>query len=98
LVVVQNSTGDTSQNGIWVMNTDGSQPIKVLSVPAGQSISLSPTHSSSGAGDLYAASIENRDGMTLSLIYGSTSSANATSFFTLSTSVGYPGLVGWVTA
>jgi hypothetical protein len=97
LLVLQNSTGDTSQNGVWAMNADGSKSVRVLSASSSQQIRLSRTHSSSASGDLYAASILDLNNGTLTLVYGSTSSSNATSLFTLSTSAGSADLVGWAT-
>src|SRR5579871_866255 len=92
------TTGDISKNGIWVMNADGSNQLNVLSASAGQQISVSRTHSVSLAGDLFAANMANQDNTTISLMYGSTSSADTTSFFTLATSAGFANIVGWVTA
>lgn len=101
----QNSTVDTSQNGLWRVNTDGSGLARLTTEKAGDRTSLNaftqyPWSNFSHDGSMYSARTTVFQGNSLplySLIFGSLGAGTPTTFATLSN----PGegamleVVGW---
>lgn len=102
LLLIQNFTGDTSHNGLWKMNLDGTGLTRLTTDGAGQMSSLNgmspfPWSNMSRDGSMYALEIANYNGKTQALLIGSLAGTSSSTFATVSTTVGTVGIVGWTT-
>ena len=98
LLLIQNLSGDTSHNGLWRMNLDGTGLTRLATAGASQMYfnrSSQFTWSNiSRDGSLYALKIS--DGIQ-SLVIGSLGGTSPSTFATVSASVGTVDTVGWTT-
>jgi hypothetical protein len=102
LLLIQNEGGDTSHNGIWKMNLDGTGLTRQTTEGAGQMSSLnlmsqSPWSNVSRDGHLYALNFSSNQGTTQALLIGSLAGTSASTFATVSSTVGNVAIVGWTT-
>jgi eukaryotic-like serine/threonine-protein kinase len=107
LLFIQNYSGDTSHNGLWKMNLDGTGLTRLTTDGAGQSslneTSQFPWSNVSRDGSLYALKISTSNGptqATQSLLIGSLGGASPSTFATVSgptSSAGTVDIVGWTT-
>ena len=102
LLLIQNEGGDTSHNGIWKMNLDGTGLTRLTTDGAGQMssfnlMSQSPWSNVSRDGHLYALNFSSNQGTTQALLIGSLTGAGASPFATVSITVGSVEIVGWTT-
>jgi eukaryotic-like serine/threonine-protein kinase len=100
LLLIQNSTGDTSHNGLWKLNLDGTGLTRLTTAGAGQSCFLNVTSqfrwsNISRDGSMYALKIGSVP--TESLLIGSLGGTSPSTFATVSGSVGDVSIVGWTT-
>jgi eukaryotic-like serine/threonine-protein kinase len=98
LLLIQNSTGDTSHNGLWKLNLDGTVLTRLTTAGAGQSCFLNPTSqfrwsNISRNGSMYALKIGSAQ--TESLLIGSLGGTSSSTFATVSG--GGVSIVGWTT-
>jgi hypothetical protein len=99
LLMVENSTGDTSQNGLWTMNTDGTE-LRRLTTDSDGSQGLCPFSQYSWAnlsldGTMYALQSNNLKTNTSSMAYGAMKGGPLTRFNAVIGTQLY--LVGWTT-
>lgn len=102
LLLIQNEGADTSHNGIWRMNLDGTGLTRLTTESASQMssfnfMSQSPWSDVSRDGHLYALNFSSNQGTTQSLLIGSLTGAGASPFATVSITVGSVEIVGWTT-
>ena len=102
LLLIQNEGADTSHNGIWRMNLDGTGLTRLTTEGAGQMssfnfMSQSPWSDVSRDGHLYALNFSSNQGTTQALLIGSLTGAGASPFATVSTTVGSVEIIGWTT-
>ena len=102
LLLIENSTGDRSNNGLWKMNLDGTGLTRLTTDGAGQFSSLSlnglsqyPWSNVSRDGSLYA--LQGWVGSNLALLIGSLAGTSPSAFATISNSGGNLAIVGWTT-
>jgi eukaryotic-like serine/threonine-protein kinase len=102
LLLIQNLTGDTSHNGLWKMNLDGTGLTRLTTAGTGQGYYLNatsqfPWSNVSRDGRLYALEIGSGSAPTQALLIGSLTGAGASPFATVSITVGSVEIVGWTT-
>jgi eukaryotic-like serine/threonine-protein kinase len=98
LLLVENTSGDQSQNGLWTMNMDGSNPMR-LTTDANNEQSLCPFSQYSWSnvsadGSLYALQSFNPASHSYGIGYGSLNGGNFTQFAGISDGTQLY-LVGW---
>ncbi len=101
LLLIENVNGDTSHNGLWKMQLDGTVLTRLTTTGAGQMSSLnerslSPWSTISRDGSTYALKISSNNGTTQSLLIGSLGGTSASTFATFS-GIGSVAIVGWTT-
>ena len=99
LVMVENTTGDTSQNGLWRINTDGTELTRLTTDDQGIQ-GLCPFSQFSWSnlsidGTMYALQLNNPKANLSSMAYGSLKGGPLTQFDTTTGTEMY--LVGWTT-
>ena len=102
LLLIQNLSEDTSHNGLWKMNLDGTGLTRLTTAGAGQMSSLNgtsqfPWSNISRDGSMYALEISSNNGTTQSLLIGSLGGTSPSTFATVSHTVGGVSIVGWTT-
>ncbi len=102
LLLIQNLSGDTSHNGLWKMNLDGTGLTRLTTAGAGQVSSLNgtsqfPWSNISRDGSMYALKISSNNDTTASLLIGSLGGTSPSTFVTVSSTVGRVAVVGWTT-
>jgi dipeptidyl aminopeptidase/acylaminoacyl peptidase len=102
LLLIQNLTGDTSHNGLWKMNLDGTGLTHLTTAGTGQMSSLNgtsqfPWSNISRDGSMYALEIHSNNGTTQALLIGSLGGTSPSTFATVSHTVGGVAIVGWTT-
>jgi len=102
LLLIQNLTGDTSHNGLWKMNLDGTGLIRLTTAGVGQMSSLNGTSqftwsNISRDASMYAMEISSNNNTTEALLIGSLESTSPSTFATVSRTVGNVAIVGWTT-
>ena len=107
LLLIQNISGDTSHNGLWKMNLDGTGLTRLTTAGTGQGYYLNetsqfPWSNVSRDGSLYALEIGSVSGPTQSLLMGSLGGTSPSTFATVSSTVGNVAvanvaIVGWTT-
>jgi len=100
LLLIQNLGGDTSHNGLWKMNLDGTGLTRLTTAGAGQMSWLNVTSLTwsnvSRDGGMYALKISSNNGTTQALLIGSLGGTSPSAFATVS-GTGGVGIVGWTT-
>jgi eukaryotic-like serine/threonine-protein kinase len=107
LLINNNATGsnvDTSQNGLWKVNTDGSGLTRLTSSGAGVSGGPSllcpytqyPWSNVSRDGSMFASQHNSANGQTESLLFGSINGGSSTTFASISDGTQL-SIVGWTT-
>jgi eukaryotic-like serine/threonine-protein kinase len=107
LLINNNGTGsnvDTSQNGLWKVNTDGSGLTRLMSGGAGVSGGPSllcpytqyPWSNVSRDGSMFALQHNSANGQTESLLFGSINGGSSTTFASISDGTQL-SIVGWTT-
>jgi hypothetical protein len=94
LLLIQNLSGDTSHNGLWKMNLDGTGLTRLTTTGGLNVMSQSPWSNVSRDGSLYALDSGNRT--TQSLLIGSLAGSSPSAFATFS-GAGNLNIVGWTT-
>ena len=102
LLLIQNLSGDTSHNGLWKMNLDGTGLTHLTTEGAGQMSSLNgssqfPWSNVSRDGRMYALGIGSNNGTMAALLIGSLGGTSPSTFATVSRTVGNVAIVGWTT-
>ena len=102
LLLIQNLTGDTSHNGLWKMNLNGTGLTRLTTDGAGQMSSLNGmsqfTWSNiSRDASMYAMEISSNNDTTEALLIGSLGGTSPSTFATISHTVGGVSIVGWTT-
>ncbi len=102
LFFIQNLSGDTSHNGLWKMNLDGTGLTRLTTDSAGQGYYLNettqfPWSNVSRDGSLYALEIGSGSEPTQALLMGSLGGTSPSTFATVSSTVGNVAIVGWTT-
>ena len=98
LLLIGNSSGDTSHNGVWKMKLDGTGLTRLADQFARLNLmSQSPWSNVSRDGRLYALDSGNGNNHTQSLLIGSLAGTSASTFATVSDTVGNVAIVGWTT-
>ncbi len=102
LLLIQNLSGDTSHNGLWKMNLDGTGLTRLTTAGTGQMSSLNgtsqfPWSNISRDGSMYALKISSNNDTTASLLMGSLGGTSPSTFVTVSRTVGFVIIVGWTT-
>ncbi|HLX56551.1 MAG TPA: hypothetical protein VKR83_05975 [Ktedonobacteraceae bacterium] len=100
LLLVQNLSGDTSNNGLWKMNLDGTGLTRLTTSGAGQwsvlnGTSQFPWSNASRDGNLYAIKVGSNNETTLQV--GSLTGGSPSTFASVSNTVGAVYIVGWTT-
>jgi eukaryotic-like serine/threonine-protein kinase len=100
LILIENRTGDTSQNGLWKLNTDGTGLTRLTTDADGsQGLNSFTRHvwsNISRNGKMYALQEANLTRQTSAILFGSLNGGTPTTF--VSTSDGSQlALVGWTT-
>lgn len=96
---------DSSQNGLWKINSDGSGLTRLTTSEADQRAymnlsSQSPWANVSRSGDLYALYVTTINDQTMlngSLVYGKLSGGETTTFASVTTGQGSDSIAGWTT-
>lgn len=105
LFLVQNTSGETSQNGLWKINSDGTGLIRLTTEKVGESSSFNhnppyyqpyPWSNVSRDGTMYALDFYNAQTHVGSLLVGSLRGGSPTSI-AAGESTHQPWLVGWTT-
>ena len=99
---IQNLTGDTSHNGLWKMNLDGTGLTRLTTAGAGQMSSLNGTSQFTWSNiprdaNMYAMEISSNNDTTEALLIGSLGGTSPSTFATVSHTVGGVSIVGWTT-
>lgn len=102
LLLIQNLSGDTSHNGLWKMNLDGTGLTRLTTAGAGQMSSLNgtsqfPWSNSSRDGSMYVLKISSNNDTTEALLIGSLGGTSPSTFVTVSSTAGRVVVVGWTT-
>jgi eukaryotic-like serine/threonine-protein kinase len=101
LLLIQNLSGDTSHNGLWKMNLDGTGLARLTTAGTGQMSWLNgsqfPWSNVSRDGSRYALEISSNNGTTQSLLIGSLAGTSPSTFATVSSTVDNVAIVGWTT-
>ena len=105
LLLIQNLTGETSHNGLWKMDLDGTGLTRLTMAGAGQMSLLNgasqfPWSNISRDASMYALQISSNFGTTQatqSLLIGSLGGTSPSTFATVSNTVGGVAIVGWTT-
>jgi hypothetical protein len=104
LLLIQNFTGDTTHNGLWKMNLDGTGLTRLTTAGTGQTISLNgasqfPWANVSHDGTMYALWVSSNNGptQTQALLIGSLAGTSPSTFATVSSTVDNVAIVGWTT-
>jgi hypothetical protein len=100
LLLIENSTGDTSHNGLWKMNLDGTELTRLTTDGAGQISYLNitsqyPWSNVSRDGTMYA--MNGWVGTSLALLIGSLEGTSPSAFATVPNGGGSLAIVGWTT-
>ena len=100
LIMVENKAGDTSQNGLWTINTDGSNPTRLSTDTTGsQSLCLYSQYAWSNVSrdsTMYALESYQSSTNTYALYYGALSGSQPTPFASISDGTQL-FLAGWTT-
>ncbi len=102
LLVIGNTTGDMSKNGLWKMNINGSGLTRLTTDPAGQFCSLNGYTQFTWANisrdnSFYAMKLSNSQETVQSLLFGSLTGNTAPARFAAFSGTGSVNIVGWTT-